>query len=111
MYSKRQGAVLDLPMPSCLPVALSLPDGAFTTAVQQHLREWFSGNLLRCVLSCNVLGMLRWCVVQEAVLEETANMRWGTFKSILADALVAHLQPIQQQYAAVMADETYLDEV
>lgn len=55
--------------------------------------------------------MLRWCAVQEAVLEETANMRWGPFKSILADAVVAHLQPIQQQYAAVMADETYLDEV
>lgn len=50
-------------------------------------------------------------VLQESVIEEAANMRWGTFKGILADAVVAHLQPIQQKYTEVMADEAYLDEV
>lgn len=49
--------------------------------------------------------------MQEAVIEEAANMQWGTFKTVLADAVVEHLQPIQQKYAAVMADEAYLDEV
>ena len=51
------------------------------------------------------------CMWQESVLEEAGSMRWGPFKSVLADAVVAHLQPIQQKYAAVMADEAYLDEV
>ena len=38
-------------------------------------------------------------------------MRWGQFKSNLADAIVAHLEPIQQKYYAVIADKTYLDQV
>lgn len=38
-------------------------------------------------------------------------MRWGQFKSNLADAIVAHLEPIQQKYYDVIADKTYLDQV
>lgn len=38
-------------------------------------------------------------------------MRWGQFKSALADAVVAHLQPIQERYHAVIQDTTYLDQV
>ena len=38
-------------------------------------------------------------------------MRWGQFKSNLADAIVAHLEPIQQKYHDVIADKTYLDQV
>ena len=36
-------------------------------------------------------------------------MRWGTFKPILADALVSHLRPIQEKYDEIMADRTTLD--
>ena len=36
-------------------------------------------------------------------------MRWGTFKPILADALVSHLEPIQKKYDEIMADRTTLD--
>ena len=50
-------------------------------------------------------------LLQEAVLEETGGMQWGSFKTLLADAVIAHLQPIQQKFTAVMADEAYLDEV
>jgi tryptophanyl-tRNA synthetase len=38
-------------------------------------------------------------------------MQWGTFKPILADAIAAHLAPIQKKYAEVLADEVYLDQV
>ena len=38
-------------------------------------------------------------------------MRWGDFKPRLADALVAHLQPIQRRYAEVMEDEGALDAI
>lgn len=46
---------------------------------------------------------------REAVLAEVSGMRWGDFKPRLADALVAHLQPIQARYTEVMADEGALD--
>ena len=38
-------------------------------------------------------------------------MQWGQFKGVLADAVVAHLEPIQQRYHEVMADAAYLDQV
>ena len=38
-------------------------------------------------------------------------MRWGDFKPRLADALVAHLEPIQSRYAELMLDPTYIDGV
>ena len=49
--------------------------------------------------------------LQDALLEEVRDMRWGQFKSNLADAIVAHLEPIQQKYHDVIANETYLDQV
>lgn len=49
--------------------------------------------------------------MQDALLEEVKDMRWGQFKSALADAIVAHLEPIQQKYHDVITDKTYLDQV
>jgi len=46
---------------------------------------------------------------KEEVAAECASMRWGDFKPILADATIAHLEPIQAKYNAVMEDTTYLD--
>jgi len=48
---------------------------------------------------------------KQEVMAETSEMSWGTFKPLLADALVAHLEPIQQKYAALMADEAYMEQV
>ena len=45
------------------------------------------------------------------VLDETAHMTWGAFKPLLADAVVAHLQPIQRTYAQLMANEDFLEDV
>lgn len=49
--------------------------------------------------------------LQESALEDVGNLSWGAFKPVLADAVIAHLAPLQQQYAAVMSDPAYLDEV
>ena len=35
--------------------------------------------------------------MQEAIAAECSSMRWGDFKPKLADALIAHLDPIQVQ--------------
>lgn len=48
---------------------------------------------------------------KEAVLADVAGLRWGDFKPRLADALVAHLTPIQQRYREVSADEGALDAI
>ena len=39
------------------------------------------------------------------------GLSWGAFKPVLADAVIAHLAPLQQRYADVMADPGYLDQV
>ncbi len=47
----------------------------------------------------------------EAITAEFASSTWGGFKPKLADAVIAHLAPLQQRYKEVMADETYLNQV
>eukprot|EP00884_Botryococcus_braunii_P023414 jgi/Botrbrau1/9757/Bobra.85_1s0008.1 len=47
----------------------------------------------------------------EVCLEEVGSMSWGQFKPLLADAVVAHLEPLQAAYREVIADPTYLDQV
>ena len=48
---------------------------------------------------------------REDILEEVKDMKWGEFKPLLAEAVVAHLEPIQKRYAEVRADEEYLRKV
>jgi len=48
---------------------------------------------------------------KEDILEEVGSMNWGEFKSLLAEAVVNHLEPIQKKYAAVREDEDYLNGV
>jgi len=48
---------------------------------------------------------------REAVETDIGNLRWGDFKPRLADAVVAHLEPIQKKYGEVMADTAMLDAV
>ncbi len=42
------------------------------------------------------------------IVEEVKDLSWGEFKPLLAEAIVAHLEPIQKKYAEVRADEEYL---
>uniref|UniRef100_A0ACD5W3Z1 Uncharacterized protein n=1 Tax=Avena sativa TaxID=4498 RepID=A0ACD5W3Z1_AVESA len=48
---------------------------------------------------------------KEEVVSECQDMNWGTFKATLTDALIDHLQPIQDRYEEIMADPAYLDSV
>ena len=48
---------------------------------------------------------------QEEILKEVGHMRWGEFKPVLADAVVAHLEPIQKRYHELMADQSTLKKV
>ncbi|KAJ9549656.1 hypothetical protein OSB04_022199 [Centaurea solstitialis] len=48
---------------------------------------------------------------KEEVAQECHDMNWGTFKIVLTDALIDHLQPIQARYEEIISDKGYLDEV
>lgn len=48
---------------------------------------------------------------KEDIVDEVKDMSWGEFKPVLADAIVAHLEPIQERYNAVRGDEDELAKV
>ncbi|EOA27224.1 hypothetical protein CARUB_v10023333mg [Capsella rubella] len=48
---------------------------------------------------------------KEKVKEECKDLSWGTFKPLLADALIEHLSPIQARYQEIIAEPEYLDKV
>lgn len=48
---------------------------------------------------------------RDVIMNEVQDMNWGTFKPLLADAVVEHLRPIQERYNHVMDDPAYLYEV
>lgn len=50
-------------------------------------------------------------MLQDEVLSDVAGRNWGAFKPMLADALIAHLQPIQIKYQQIMADPTHVEEI
>jgi tryptophanyl-tRNA synthetase len=43
--------------------------------------------------------------------ERAAGMRYGDFKKLVAEAVVARLEPIQRRYREVTQDPAYLDEI
>ena len=48
---------------------------------------------------------------REAVAKECAEMGWGRFKPLLAEAAVEAIQPIQERYSELISDRTELDRV
>ncbi|CAN6456753.1 unnamed protein product [Victoria cruziana] len=48
---------------------------------------------------------------KEEIAQECQNMSWGAFKSVLTDALIDHLSPIQARYEEITSDVTFLDKV
>ena len=48
---------------------------------------------------------------RDAAAQECADMGWGQFKPLLAEAAVAALEPIQQRYQELMDDRSQLESV
>jgi tryptophanyl-tRNA synthetase len=47
----------------------------------------------------------------EAIRTEVDGMKWGTFKPLLTDALIAHLKPIQERYNEIVSDPAGLESI
>jgi len=51
-------------------------------------------------------------MTKEQVAAEAATWTgWGTFKPLLADAIISHLEPIQQRYKEITEDKEYVTSV
>jgi len=48
---------------------------------------------------------------KEQIIHQVKDMTWGQFKPILAEAIIAHLEPIQTKYSQLRQDPDYLDGV
>jgi tryptophanyl-tRNA synthetase len=48
---------------------------------------------------------------KDDVLEQVRDMTWGEFKPLLAEAIVEHLRPIQERYAAIRKDDEALKRI
>lgn len=48
---------------------------------------------------------------EQVEAEASTWVGWGTFKPLLADALIAHLEPLQKRYNELVEDPSYLQEV
>jgi tryptophanyl-tRNA synthetase len=72
--------------------------------------EWDNSDRPECI---NLLTIYQAVTdkSKEEILAEVGSMSWGSFKPILGDAVIAHLEPIQKRYAEIRADQTYLDGV
>ena len=48
---------------------------------------------------------------RDDVATECADLNWGKFKPLLADALVDHINPIRERYDALLKDKKYVADV
>ena len=72
--------------------------------------EWDNPERPECTNLLNIYQAVTG-LSREAILAEVSSMTWGGFKPVLADAVVAHIEPIQKRYNEVVADEAYLNQV
>ena len=79
---------------------------SYTTGI-----EWNNPDRPEATNLLNIYAAVQPHRSKEDILTEVTGMKWGTFKPLLAEAIVNHLEPIQTKYAAVRADETYLRNV
>ncbi|KAL3797607.1 hypothetical protein ACHAW5_003326 [Stephanodiscus triporus] len=73
--------------------------------------EWDNPDRPEATNLLNIYAAVQPHRSREELYEEVKGMKWGDFKPLLADAIVAHLGPIQKRYAEVRADEGYLRRV
>ncbi len=70
--------------------------------------EWDNPERPEATNLLNIYAAVQPERTREDILEEVQGLSWGEFKPLLADAIVAHLEPIQTRYAEVRADDEYL---
>ncbi|KAJ0914876.1 putative tryptophan--tRNA ligase [Helianthus annuus] len=111
-----------------VPEPLIPPAGARVMSLTDGLSKAIANKIKRCKTDsfpglefdnpdrpeCNNLLSIYQIITnktKEEVAQECQSMNWGTFKPVLTDALIDHLQPIQARYEEIMSDTGYLDQI
>jgi len=73
--------------------------------------EWDNPNRPEATNLLNIYLAVQPGRTKEEILVEVEDLSWGEFKPLLADAVVAHLEPIQQKYHEIRSNEGFLQQV
>jgi tryptophanyl-tRNA synthetase len=73
--------------------------------------EWDNPDRPEATNLLNIYQAVQSGRTREDILEEVKDMSWGEFKPLLAEAIVTHLEPIQDRYHAIRQDDDYLWQV
>ena len=73
--------------------------------------EWDNPDRPEATNLLNIYAAVQPERTHEDILQEVRGMSWGEFKPLLADAVVRHLEPIQERYYAVRKEDAYLTQV
>jgi tryptophanyl-tRNA synthetase len=73
--------------------------------------EWDNPDRPEATNLLNIYAAVQPDRTREDILEEVGDMSWGSFKPLLADAIVNHLEPIQEKYYEVRNDNDRLNEI
>jgi tryptophanyl-tRNA synthetase len=73
--------------------------------------EWDNPDRPEATNLLNIYQAVQSDRTREDILEEVKDMSWGEFKPLLAEAIVTHLEPIQDRYHAIRQDDDYLWQV
>ena len=69
--------------------------------------EWDNPERPECTNLLNIYQSVTG-LDRDAVLADVGDLSWGAFKPRLADAVVAHLEPIQAKYKELSDDRLFL---
>lgn len=73
--------------------------------------EWDNPNRPEATNLLNIFAAVQPDRTRDDIMEQVKDLSWGDFKPLLADAVVEHLQPIQERYYAVRNDSARLNEI
>jgi tryptophanyl-tRNA synthetase len=73
--------------------------------------EWDNPERPEATNLLNVYSAVQPGRSKEDIIEEVKDMNWGQFKPALAEAIVAHLEPIQKRYEEVRENEGELTKI
>ena len=73
--------------------------------------EWDNPDRPEATNLLNIYSAVQPDRTKEDIMEEVKDLNWGDFKPLLADAVVAHLEPIQKRYEEVRSDEGELNKI
>lgn len=72
--------------------------------------SWDDPSRVECVNLLNIYHIFAG-KSKDTITSEVKDMTWGAFKPLLAEAVIEHLRPIQDEFHRLMDDRRYIEDV